>query len=133
MAICEHHDLVKLITLKQNYSDELVLQFYTSVHFSDDDARTMTWMSAGQQCSKTLAEFGALLCYQVQDPDDPGYQRIHAPKHPFQYENYLESAIGMYLARNYEKYEHRPISFGRPKSAEEREAKSSCSKRRIVE
>jgi hypothetical protein len=28
MEICEHHDLVKLMTLKQDYNDELVKKFF---------------------------------------------------------------------------------------------------------
>jgi hypothetical protein len=38
MVICKHHDLVKLVTLEQDYSDELVMQLYSTVHFHEDDA-----------------------------------------------------------------------------------------------
>jgi hypothetical protein len=79
MDICEYHNVFKLVTLKKYYSDEFVIQFFSTVHFHEDDVKTTTWMSAGQRCINTLAQFGA-LAYEVKDPHDPDYIRIHSPK-----------------------------------------------------
>ena len=48
----------------QDYDPTLVAQFYATAHFSTTGDRTITWMSRNEQCSATLAEFGALLGYQ---------------------------------------------------------------------
>jgi hypothetical protein len=89
MVICKHHDLVKLVTLEQDYSDELVMQLYSTVHFHEDDAKTMIWMSGGKQYTHTLAQSSALLGYEVKDPCDLGYRRIHSPKNSYHFDMYL--------------------------------------------
>jgi hypothetical protein len=89
MDMCEHHDLVKLMTLKKDYSDELILQFFSTVHFHSDEARSMTWMSGTSHYTRTLADFGALLGYDVQDPADSNYLRIHNAKQPFSHDPHL--------------------------------------------
>lgn len=77
IQLCEFHDLIKLMKLRKNYSEELIKEFFSTVYFHKDVARTMTWMSAGQRCTRTLAQFGQLLGYEVHDPEDHRYRRIH--------------------------------------------------------
>jgi hypothetical protein len=78
MELCEKHDHVKLMTLEKPYSVDLVMEFFAAVFFRDDKAKTMTWMSAGHRCEKNLAQFAALLGYEVKAKGDPAYRRIHA-------------------------------------------------------
>jgi hypothetical protein len=58
----------------------VLIQFFSTVHFHEDDVKTRTWMSVGERCIHTLAQFGVLLAYEVKDPRDPDYRRIHSPK-----------------------------------------------------
>ena len=55
IQLCEFHDLVKLMEIRKDYSEELIKEFFSTVYFHKDVARTMTWMSAGQRCTRTLA------------------------------------------------------------------------------
>ena len=55
------HGISKLVTVSTHYSPNLLQQFYTTVHFSTERKRTMTWMCVDSVCEATLAEFGALF------------------------------------------------------------------------
>jgi hypothetical protein len=92
MEVCEFYDLVKLTNIKKDYNDELVMQFSSTVHFHPDEPRTLTWMSVGQVCLRTLAEFAVLLGYTVKDKREPEYRRIHAPKSTYHCHPYLHVA-----------------------------------------
>jgi hypothetical protein len=77
MEVLTFHGLDKLMALKVNYSPELVNKFFTTIYFHKDEVRTMTWMSAGQEITRTLADFATLLGFVVPDAEDSNYRRIH--------------------------------------------------------
>ena len=76
--ICEELGLIPLMKFVKNYDPTLIAQLYATVHFSAGVNKSFTWMSRNNQCSATLAEFGALLGYQVIHDEDPGYFRCHS-------------------------------------------------------
>jgi hypothetical protein len=48
------------MTLQNDYSEDLVQQFYSTVYFHPDEARSMTFMCGNQPRTTTLAQFRAL-------------------------------------------------------------------------
>ena len=44
LALCEEFDLVKLMSVNCDFDVQLIHQFYATVHFGEDDARTLTFM-----------------------------------------------------------------------------------------
>jgi hypothetical protein len=63
--------------LTQDYCEELIKEFYATVYFSADKQKTMTWMSAGVKCTKTLQEFAEIWKFPMANPHDPHYIKIH--------------------------------------------------------
>ena len=62
--IWEELGLLPIMNFTQDYDVPLVAQFYATSHFDTTRERKITWMSRNEQCSATLAEFGAILGYQ---------------------------------------------------------------------
>ena len=44
LALCEEFDLVKLMSVNCDFDVQLIHQFYATVHFGEDDARTLMFM-----------------------------------------------------------------------------------------
>jgi len=44
LALCEEFDLVKIMSVNCDFDVQLIHQFYATVHFGEDDARTLTFM-----------------------------------------------------------------------------------------
>ena len=80
--ICEELGLIPLMKYINNYDPTLIAQFYATAYFSAGENKSFTWMSRNEQCSATLAEFAALLGYQVIHDADPGYFRCHSYGRP---------------------------------------------------
>ena len=44
LALCEEFDLVKLMSINCDFDVQLIHQFYATIHFSTNDARTLSFM-----------------------------------------------------------------------------------------
>jgi hypothetical protein len=77
MEVLEFHGQDKLMSRKVDYSPELIKEFFAMVYFHKDEEKTMTWMSAVQQCTRNLARFASLLGFEIPDEDDRSYCCIH--------------------------------------------------------
>jgi hypothetical protein len=53
--------LESIMTFKQNWNEEAILQFYATCFFATDAARPVHWMTGGQRLSCTFAKFANLL------------------------------------------------------------------------
>ena len=49
--------LIPFVTFNHPYNEDLVMQFFATLYFSNDSARTLTWMSGRYQCSYPMAKF----------------------------------------------------------------------------
>jgi len=54
------HGIDLLMQINHNYSEELIKELFATIYFHNDEARTMQWMSAGVECTKTLKEFAQI-------------------------------------------------------------------------
>ena len=60
-------------------ANNVVAQFYVTVHFSPNDERTMTWMTGTQKMTCSWLEFMKFLKVDFQGADNPLGLRPHAP------------------------------------------------------
>ena len=60
---CANLDIKWIITLNKDFDPELVAQFYATVHFGHDEARTLTWMTSGKRLSAQWKDFMESLSY----------------------------------------------------------------------
>ena len=71
-------DILPLVLHCQPYCPELISQFYCTIHFKQDQVRTMVWMCGGdRKIRSNLAEFSTSLgCTWINIHGNHGY-RIH--------------------------------------------------------
>lgn len=48
LSICEEFGLLRIMDFNQKFDVELVAQFFATVHFGNEEVRTVTWMSRGK-------------------------------------------------------------------------------------
>jgi hypothetical protein len=77
MGVLKFHGIDKLMVIQQDYSEDLIKEFFATVYFSDEIRKTMTWMSAGQQCSMTIKECAVVWKIPMPFPGDSDYMHIH--------------------------------------------------------
>src|SRR4051812_11096172 len=58
------------------YNEDLVMQFYATVYFMNDDARTMRWMSGTSVCSAPFSKFSEIIPYQFFVEPYPDFERV---------------------------------------------------------
>jgi hypothetical protein len=51
------------MTLNKDFDIELIMQFYATVHFQQDEACTFRWMTNGVNLESNLVGFGEALGY----------------------------------------------------------------------
>ena len=61
--ICTRFGLLPLMGLHENYSDDLVAQFYSTVAFHGDNDDEITWMTLDKKLKSTWQDFGNILGY----------------------------------------------------------------------
>ena len=61
--ICTRFGLLPIMQLRQNFSEEIVAQFYATVSFHGENADEMTWMTLDRKLKSTWQEFGNILGY----------------------------------------------------------------------
>ena len=54
---CEELDIKRIISFNKDFDAELVAQFFATVHFGHDPARTLTWMTYGRILSAPWKDF----------------------------------------------------------------------------
>ena len=58
------------------YNEDLVMQFYATVYFMNDDARTMRWMSGTAVCSAPFSKFSEIIPYLFFVEPHPYFERV---------------------------------------------------------
>jgi hypothetical protein len=77
MGVLQFHKIDHFMAIQQDYCEELIKEFFATVYFSDDVRKTMTWMSAGQKCSKTIRECALVWKFPIPVSGDCDYIQIH--------------------------------------------------------
>jgi hypothetical protein len=65
LAMCEEFGLLPLMQFTQNWDEDLVVQFYSTVYFTEDEDKTIKWLTNGRLLEATWVEFGASLGYPI--------------------------------------------------------------------
>jgi hypothetical protein len=71
------HGIDLLMQINHNYSEELIKEFFATIYFHNDEARTMQWMSAGVECTKTLREFAQIWKFPMPQANDDRFFKVH--------------------------------------------------------
>ncbi|KAK1679732.1 hypothetical protein QYE76_040580, partial [Lolium multiflorum] len=62
-AMCGEFGLYPIMELNKDYDVGLIQQFYATIHFEQDEARTFRWMTHEKLLESNLAKFGTALGY----------------------------------------------------------------------
>ena len=76
-AMAEEFGLYPLMKFNHNYIEYYILQFFSTVYFEADDARSLKWMTKNHVLECTLKEFGEMLGYPDSGSSDPSGWRAH--------------------------------------------------------
>src|SRR3954467_8018212 len=68
--------IIPLCQFSYKYNEDLVMQYYATVFFMNDDARTMRWMSGTAVCSAPFAKFAEIIPYQFYTELHPDFERV---------------------------------------------------------
>lgn len=76
---CMDRNVFGLTEFKQDWCEEVILQFYATLYIDDD--KTMWWMTNGKRYTCTFQEFALFLGFASFDKDEENQKtRIHAAK-----------------------------------------------------
>jgi hypothetical protein len=76
--ICKKLGLVPLMTIQQDYSIQLIHQFFSTLLFGQRDTVDFYWMTGATPCQSDMVEFGALLGYEYRGNNDSSLgKRMH--------------------------------------------------------
>ena len=79
LAMCGEFGLIDIMTFNHPYIEYYILQFYSTVHFGNDNARTLRWMTKDTMLEATMNDFGAVLGgYRDGGPRSPCGWRCHS-------------------------------------------------------
>ena len=78
LDLVEQFGIEHMLTFHKDFDPEIIAQFFASVYFGIDDARTMTWMTNGRRMSATWKEFMDLLHVPDDGLNTPVGVRPHA-------------------------------------------------------
>ncbi|KAK1605472.1 hypothetical protein QYE76_029145 [Lolium multiflorum] len=74
-AMCGEFGLYPIMELNKDYDVGLIQQFYATVHFDSDEAKTFRWMSHERLLESNLAKFGSALGYpRLPGVDENGWR-----------------------------------------------------------
>ncbi|KAK1666163.1 hypothetical protein QYE76_054322 [Lolium multiflorum] len=76
-AMCGEFGLYPIMELTKEYDVEMIHQFYATVHFDTDEAKTFRWMSHEKLLESNLAKFGDALGYPRLPGVDANGWRCH--------------------------------------------------------
>ncbi|KAK1607359.1 hypothetical protein QYE76_031032 [Lolium multiflorum] len=76
-AMCGEFGLYPIMELTKEYDVEMIHQFYATVHFDTDEAKTFRWMSHEKLLESNLAKFGNALGYPRLPGVDANGWRCH--------------------------------------------------------
>ena len=77
-ATLENMNILKHAMVYQSYCLDLISQFYCTVSFHNDSARTMTWMSGESKYTSTMSTFSLALGYVWEDVNSDHGFKVHA-------------------------------------------------------
>ena len=77
MAMSEEFGLYPLMKFNYHYIEYYITEFFSTVFFVNDDARTLKWMTKDRMLECTLKEFGELLGYSDSGTSEPSGWRNH--------------------------------------------------------
>ena len=78
LDLVEQFGIEHMLTFHLDFDPDIVAQFFASVHFDFDEARTMTWMTNGQWMTAKWKDFVDLLQVPNEGLDTPVGVRPHA-------------------------------------------------------
>jgi hypothetical protein len=82
-AICEEYGLILLMELNHVVDEDIICQFYATIHLSKTGDRELTWMTRDKLMKTTWAKFGVCMGYPVvDDPTPAGLFRVHIGRRP---------------------------------------------------
>jgi hypothetical protein len=64
------------VSFNHAYNEDLVMQFFATVYFENDTARTLVWMSGTHQCHASMAKFAEILPYQFFEEENEEFGRV---------------------------------------------------------
>jgi hypothetical protein len=67
LAMYEEFGLLPLMEFTQNCDEDLVVQFYSTVYFIENEEKTIKWLTNGWLLEATWANFGDALGYPIID------------------------------------------------------------------
>ncbi|KAK1650742.1 hypothetical protein QYE76_068547 [Lolium multiflorum] len=76
-AMCGEFGLYPIMEFTKEYDVEMIHQFYATVHFDTDEAKTFRWMSSDKLLESNLAKFGSALGYPRLPGVDANGWRCH--------------------------------------------------------
>ena len=68
--------IISFCQFSYKYNEDLIMQFYATVYFMNDDARTMRWMSGTAVCSAPFSKFSEIIPYQFFVEPHPDFERV---------------------------------------------------------
>jgi hypothetical protein len=77
-ATCDEREMIKMMSFKYNWNDEIIYHFYATLFF-DADGQKLTWMTDEQQYEILVRPFAHLLGVEHQLTMEPE-PRIHTEK-----------------------------------------------------
>jgi hypothetical protein len=82
-GICEGFGLLPLMEFNHVVDEDIIAQFYATVHLNKTNVREIIWMTRDKVMSATWAQFGVCMGYPVVDEPTPaGLFRIHIERRP---------------------------------------------------
>jgi hypothetical protein len=70
LAMCEEFGLLQLMQFTQNWDEDLVVQFFSTVYFIEDEHKIIKWLTNGRLLEATWVEFGDSLGYPILDTSE---------------------------------------------------------------
>jgi len=77
IAACESKGVKRIMGFKYDWCNEVIAQFYATVYFDKNKAKTMHWMTEGEWYEIKYMAFSRLLGF---GPDDANKERIHVER-----------------------------------------------------
>jgi hypothetical protein len=84
-AICEEFGLFPLMQFNHVIDEDIVAQFYATIHINKTNEREIVWMTREKPMKATWGQFGECLGYPiVHDPTTDGLFRVHTEPCPME-------------------------------------------------
>jgi len=82
LSMCEEFGLLPLMQFSCHYIEDLITQFYTTVHMETNEERTLTWMTNDRVMTAPWKEFAAAIGYPENGASHPSEFHVHLMENP---------------------------------------------------